>query len=141
MVWYHFPYLSDKKNSYKFATEEGLGLLLSSSSFPMWIYSPAIVELSRLHVSLIIGIIMRKQCLKIVWMGRSAVPCKRTTLAQMNMKALIQLTLSFLIVSRKKKIKMEIYSYTCILRYVLQQWIAGVPALMWMGCSYCSLSC
>jgi len=38
-------------------------------------------------------------------MGRSAVPCHLTTFAQMCMKALILLTLSFLIAPREKTLE------------------------------------
>lgn len=37
---------------------------------------------------------------------------------------------SFLVVPREKVI--ESYSYACMLRYVLQQWITGVHIFMWM---------
>lgn len=65
-------FLTFLTKNYKFALKEVLWLLLSSCSFPMWIYNVAIVELSRLLVLLIIGLIMTEQCRK---SSRSGLQC------------------------------------------------------------------
>lgn len=57
-------FLTFLTKNYKFVAEKGRGLLLSNCSFPLWMYSAAIVEPSRPHVFLIIGIIITKQCIK-----------------------------------------------------------------------------